>query len=101
MRALVSFLLGLLVIGGAFYGLRLLWYAIFPFQGESAVLTGKGGRPVLSPWERRVGWVLLLVVVLLFVLMVVDRLRVDGETPTDWTVSPPVRGRTTVPDHRY
>lgn len=91
MRTVILLLLGVLVAGGAFYGLRLLWYAFFSPQE----LLTPAARPVRSSFDRVLAWVLLLVTVLLFGVMVLERLQVSGEIPADWTAPPRVEGRKT------
>ncbi len=90
-----------MVVGGGVYGLRLLWRAILPVSGGQAVLTDRKGSPVRSMWDRALGWLLLLVAVVLFALMVYDRLHISGEVPSDWTTTPPMKGRAESPNRPY
>ncbi|MEO5350013.1 MAG: hypothetical protein H7836_10230 [Magnetococcus sp. YQC-3] len=87
MRAIVLLLLGILVAGGVFYGLRLLWGAFFPANKQD-LLDGQGARPVRSLLDQVLGWVLLVVTLLLFAVMVFERMQVSGEIPADWTAPP-------------
>lgn len=100
MRTAFFLLLGIIFVGAAFYGLRLLWGVFSPTHRDAERLMGVENRFFRSVWERIVGWVLLCTLVCLLALMVWERLQVSGETPTDLTVAPPMTGRAIVQDTR-
>lgn len=100
MRTAFFLLLGVISVGAAFYGLRLLWGVLSPTRRNAEVLMGTENRFFRSVWERVVGWGLVCALFCLLALMVWDRLQVSGETPTDLTVAPPMTGRATAQESR-
>ncbi|MEO5339085.1 MAG: hypothetical protein H7837_01010 [Magnetococcus sp. MYC-9] len=97
MRIIILLLLGLAAVGGVVYGIHLVWRA---FSSSS-----RGGAVPFSllpaPWDRRLSWLLFWVTLLLLLLMVVDRLQLDGESPADLTAPPPMKGRAAPIPDRY
>ncbi|WP_130472249.1 hypothetical protein [Candidatus Magnetaquicoccus inordinatus] len=91
MRILLLLSLGLLVVIGLLYGTRLLWRVWHPAPPQQELLDGENGeKPLLSKHEQRIAWLLIGVSILLFLLMIGERLSVDGTTPADWTAPPSV-----------
>ncbi|MBF0182952.1 MAG: hypothetical protein HQM06_00980 [Magnetococcales bacterium] len=95
-RILIVLLLALLVLLGALYGVRLLWRAWHPDNQE--VLDGQGTeKKILSRNEQLLGWIILALTLLLFIVMISERMELDGSTPADWTAPPPVQSHRKAP----
>ncbi|MEO5364258.1 MAG: hypothetical protein H7838_11635 [Magnetococcus sp. DMHC-8] len=100
MRTVILLLLGIMVAGGGYYGVRLLWRTLFPAHDAPEILDNRTGQPVRPALHRFLGWLLLAVILVLFALMVLERLQVSGEIPDDLTVPPPIKSRTTASDRQ-
>ena len=83
MRIFIVVFLVLLVVIGALYGARLLWRVWHPsLSGQDDLL--------LSRRERWAAWGLVFALVVLFLVMIGDRLALDDHMPDDWTTSPAI-----------
>jgi hypothetical protein len=80
-------LLCVLVVVGVLYGARLLWRVWHPLAAEQ-------GAVVLTRWERLFVWGVVLALLVVFLVMIGDRLALDDRMPADWA-APPV-----VPSHQ-
>lgn len=81
MRIFIVVLLALLAVVGALYGARLLWRVWHPTVSDD---------PLLSKRERWAAWGLVFALVVLFLVMIGDRLALDDRMPDDWTAPPTV-----------
>ena len=108
MRIVIYLLLGAVVLAAVVYGLRLVWYAFFPDKRSDGHLKGDREKksfpflPVLPPpLDARSGQLFFFGVLLLFLLMAIERIMVNRETPTDFTPPPTVDERSVVQERFY
>ncbi|MBF0096358.1 MAG: hypothetical protein HQM04_02785 [Magnetococcales bacterium] len=78
MRIFIVVLLCVLVVLGVLYGARLMWRVWHPPVAGQV-------DTVMARWERWLAWGVALVLLVLFMIMIGDRLALDGRMPADWT----------------